>query len=250
MKNPLIAFSFAILGAMGTAESAPYPVNESTCGSLYGMGIGPLDYQSAPGTNTILLVESAHFTPGVESLSKGSTGSFGGDLDYTLRAYPNHYRALFTMSRLQFKEKKTQPYGARWPVACYFERALRWRPNDPNVRLVYGIHLFKDGKRKDSVEQLEQAISLGLDTGNAHYNLGLALFETGDMGRSVQHAVRAYRLGFSLPALKTKLQKAGKWPSPEEEERIAQSFAKDEVEAPSPEKALPEIPDNSSSASN
>jgi len=237
MKNPLFAFSFALLVVIGTAESAPYPANESTCGPLYGMGIGPLDYQSAPGTETFKLVESAHFTPGVESLTKGSTGSFGGDLDYTLRAYPNHYRALATMSRLQFKEKKTQPYGARWPVACYFERAVRWRPNDPNVKLVFGIHLFKDGYRKEAVEQLEQAISLGLDTGNVHYNLGLALFENGDFEGAVRHAVRAYRLGFSLPALKSKLQKAGKWPSPEAEDHIAQSFSKDDAETPTPENA-------------
>lgn len=232
MKNIIFYLFFALLSAMGTAESAPYPVNETICGSLYGLGIGPLDYQTAQGTDTIKLVESAHFTPGVESLTKGSTGSFGGDLDYTLRAYPNHYRALATMSRLQFKEKKTQPYGAHWPVACYFERALRWRPNDANVKLVYGIHLFKDGKHKESVAQLDQAIGLGLDTGNAHYNLALALYETGNLQESVRHAVRAYRLGFSLPALKTKLQKAGKWPLPEVEEQIAQSFTKNMAETP------------------
>lgn len=239
-----------MLGVIGTSESAPYPAGESTCGPLYGMGIGPLDYQSAPGTDVLKLVESAHFTPGVESLTKGSTGTFGGDLDYTLRAYPNHYRALATMSRLQFKEKKPQPNGARWPVACYFERATRWRPNDANVRLVYGIHLFKDGFRKEAVEQLEMAVSLGLDTGNVHYNLGLALLETGDFEGAIRHAVRAYRLGFSLPALKTKLQKAGKWPNQEEEERIAQSFDKDEVETSTPEKVLPAMPENYEAASN
>ncbi len=250
MRNSLIAFSIAIVGVTGTAESAPYPTDEATCGSLYGMGIGPLDYQSAPGTDVLKMVESAHFTRGVESLTKGSTGSFGGDLDYTLRAYPNHYRALATMSRLQFREKKSQPYGARWPVACYFERAIRWRPNDANVKLVFGIHLFREGQRKEAVEQFENAIGLGLDTGNLHYNLGLALFETGDFEGSVRHAVRAYRLGFSLPALKAKLQKIGKWPSLEEEQRIAQSFSKDADQGQSLETGPGAIPDNSAAHGN
>lgn len=243
----------AFLSTTGLAHSASYPVNESNCGSLYGMGIGPLEYRNAAGSDVLKMVEGAHFTPGVESLTKGSTGSFGGDIDYTLRAYPNHYRALGAMSRLQFKEKNIQPYGAHWPVACYFERAIRWRPADANVRLVYGVHLLKEGNRTEGIEQLEEAIKLGLDTGNGHYNLALALFDAGDIEKAVRHAVRAYRLGYSLPALREKLRKIGKWPAPEEEERIAQSFIKSEDEIDSPrmrERKLSAAPDSSGKTDN
>lgn len=198
---------------------------DPTCGPLYGLGVGPLDYQGGVQTDTLKLVEGAHFTPGVETLTQGATGHFGGDIDYTLRAYPNHYRALAAMSRLSFKEKRSRPNGARFTVECYFERAIRWRPEDASVRLVWGIHLLKAGNKKDGISQLEKAIALGIDSGNAHYNLGLALFEVGEYSRSARHAIRASQLNFTLPGLKEKLRKAGKWPSPEEESEIAESFS-------------------------
>jgi tetratricopeptide (TPR) repeat protein len=134
------------------------------------------------------------------------------------------------MSRLSFKEKRSKPNGARFTVDCYFDRAMQWRPEDASVRLVWGIHLLKTGNQKGGIEQLEKALSLGLDSGNAHYNLGLAFFEVGEYSRSASHAIRAYQLNFALPGLKEKLRKIGKWPSPEEERRISESFSAGEVD--------------------
>ena len=54
---------------------------EPGCGSLKN-GYGPFDYRTA-GPDQKALVENAHFTPGVESLTRGKTGAFGGD-DYTV----------------------------------------------------------------------------------------------------------------------------------------------------------------------
>ena len=59
------------------------------CGDLQN-AYGPYDYRTATEFQKHL-VEGAHFTPEVESL-KGARGSatVGGDIDYTLRAFPNH----------------------------------------------------------------------------------------------------------------------------------------------------------------
>ena len=62
------------------------------CGALQN-AFGPFDYRTERGYN-LDVVESYHFTPPVEALIRGSSGTIGGDLDYTLRAFPNHDRAL------------------------------------------------------------------------------------------------------------------------------------------------------------
>ena len=54
---------------------------------------GPFDYRTAT-KDKLKLVESYHFTPKVESLIGGQSGTLGADIDYTLRAFPNHPRAL------------------------------------------------------------------------------------------------------------------------------------------------------------
>src|SRR4051812_47506028 len=61
------------------------------CGSLANP-YGPFDYRTSK--DKLDIVEGAHFTPDVETLRSGSTGSLGADIDYTLRTSPNHHRAL------------------------------------------------------------------------------------------------------------------------------------------------------------
>ena len=46
---------------------------------------------------------------------------------------------------------------------------------------------------------------------NAHYNLGLAYFETGDYDTALAKARQARALGFPLPGLADKLKAKGKW---------------------------------------
>jgi len=56
---------------------------------------GPFDYlQRADFPGELAVVEDNHFDEGVESLKKGMSTSPIGDIDYTLRAWPNHHRAL------------------------------------------------------------------------------------------------------------------------------------------------------------
>ena len=171
---------------------------------------GPFDYRNAT-REQIEIVESHHFTPQVESLIRGQSGTIGGDLDYTLRVFPNHPRALVAMARLARKSGTQTPGGSRYSVDCWFQRALEFQPDDPQVRLAYGVELLREGKPQQAIVQLGLAESLSPNNVNALYNLGLAYFELADYRQSLHYAKRAYALGFPLPGLRDKLNRVGKW---------------------------------------
>lgn len=186
--------------------------DEANCGPVTN-AYGPFDYRTATKAQ-LSLVENAHFTPGVERLTKGeSTAYVGGDLDYTLRAFPNHHRALMSMSKLSLRDNRPTPAGAHFSIDCYFDRAFRFRPDDPMPRMIAGLHLVKLGRRNEALENLAMAASLGEQDSNAnlHYNLGLAYFELKEMDKAVVHARKAYDAGFPLPGLRNKLRQAGAW---------------------------------------
>jgi Tfp pilus assembly protein PilF len=171
---------------------------------------GPWDYRTTSAQKKHL-VESYHFTRNVEALVKGRSGSVATDIDYTLRVFPNHPRALMAMSKLGRREKTPKPPGSSHSINCWFERAIKFQPNDATVRLIYGIELLKDDKRTDAIEQLKLAESLAGENPNVYYNLGLAYFDLGDYDKSLDYAHKAYGLGFPLPGLRDKLKRAGKW---------------------------------------
>ena len=181
------------------------------CGDLRN-AYGPYDFWVDKGK--LGIVESNHFTPEVENLRSGKSGYIGGDLDYTLRAFPNHPRALMSMMRLGEKERTERPRGALRSVRCYFERAVSFRPNDPTVRMIYGTFLAKRKKDAEALEQLEVAKEYAGDNANVHYNLGLVYLSLGKYDQALSYAQTAYRLGFPLPGLKDKLKKAGHWTEP------------------------------------
>ncbi len=178
------------------------------CGSLQN-AYGPFDYWS--DKDKLGIVEGAHFTPDVENLVKGQSGDLGRDIDYTLRAFPNHPRALFTVVRFGEKSKKERPRGVRYTVRCYLERAIRFRPNDATARMIYGIYLVNHKKNTEALAQLEVAKEHAGDNANLHYNLGLLYFDLGKYDKALKHAHVAYRMGFNLPGLRGKLEKEGKW---------------------------------------
>lgn len=206
---PLGLATFLLLG--GSA----YAVESEECGDL-ATGFGPFDYRTASQEQKNL-VEGAHFTSEIENLkpyvnvARGMAAPIGGDIDYTLRVFPNHPRALLAMHKLALKEKKDPPEGARFPVACYFERALRFKSDDGAVRLIHGIFLIKKKNTKAAAAELDRARELIGDEPNLNYNLGLAYFDVGNYERSLEHAKQAYSYGFPLPGLRDKLKKAGRW---------------------------------------
>jgi tetratricopeptide (TPR) repeat protein len=199
-----------LLSVHAFAAVAIFTGDLAACPDLH-VDFRPLDYRKASKSERAL-VENFHFTPQVETLTAGqSTFEIGADIAYTLRAFPNHSRALYSMAELARREGRSKPNKAMLSAECWFNRAIKFAPDDGDVRIIYGIELLKDGKRGPAIEQLQRAIELKPDNGNAHYNIGLAYFDAGNYEAALEHAKKAESLGFSLPGLRQKLQKAGKW---------------------------------------
>jgi tetratricopeptide (TPR) repeat protein len=169
------------------------------------------DYTNADDRQGLAVVENFHFTPNVERLVRGATGAVGADISYTLEHFPNHHRALAAMSRLALRDKNRKPHGARYTIECYFDRALRYRPDDARVHALYGSYLLALGQTASALEQLEQAARLEPDNATAHYNLGLLYVKTKDYEKARASAQKAYSMGFPLPGLKKQLAAAGEW---------------------------------------
>jgi hypothetical protein len=88
--------------------SAICQININQCGSLEN-GYGPFDYRKTDAARRSI-VEKFHFTSKVETLRGGSTASTpGGDLAYTLRAFPNHPSALMATIRFAEQTKRNPP---------------------------------------------------------------------------------------------------------------------------------------------
>lgn len=197
----------AVLMALGTTASGLASGQEG-CGPLEN-AYGPFDYRSSK--KELNVVEQFHFTPDVESLRHGNTGALGGDLDYTLRASPNHHRALMAMVNLALKAKSAKPLGARYTVDCWFDRAIRFANDDGAVRIIYGVYLYRVGKKDEARRVLEDARRFAKDDPNLYYNLGFVYLDLGDKAKALESAQTAYRLGAQLPGLRNKLRKAGAW---------------------------------------
>ncbi|MGI9025426.1 MAG: ABC transporter permease [Burkholderiaceae bacterium] len=202
-----------VIPALAPSLARAAPVSSIICGELRAIGqFGPYDYRSIPG-DAKYLVESAHFTPKVEGLASGNSSSIAGDLDYTLRAIPNHPRALLAMTRLVTRQKTERPAGARYPAECYFDRAIRMAPDDPMPHVIYASYLKGHQRMADAKQQLADAERLRGQPASFDfdYNLGLLYFEVGEPDKAAVAAKRAYALGAPFPALMKKLKAAGRW---------------------------------------
>jgi len=204
-----MVFGLAVHG-LAYSQAQPYqPSALGLCGPLENAH-GPFDYRTASREDR-QLVEGAHFTPSVESLRQGNRGTLGSDIDYTLRAFHNHPRALYAMTRLAERSRTNRPQGAHYPVECYYDRAIRFQPNDAMVRGLYAAFLIEHGRPDEARSQLKAAEEFGSADPQVVYNLGLAYFDLKEFDRSLAFARRAYSMGIGFPGLRDKLKKAGKW---------------------------------------
>ncbi len=201
----------ALLIALTAIAQAQTQEAPNACGSIAN-AYGPFDYRR--DKEQLKIVESSHFTPKVEALLGGVSGTIGAELDYALRASPNHHRILVTLVRLGERTKSEQPAGLQWPIECYFDRAIRFTPDDTIVRMLYAQFLGKKRRVEEGKVQLETAIFQAKDNAFSHYNIGLVFMELGLPERALAQAHRAIALGFARPELKQKLEQMGKWQEP------------------------------------
>jgi hypothetical protein len=180
------------------------------CGDLKN-GFGPFDFLT--DKDRLPIVEQHHFTPEVEMLVKGHTSvDIASDLSYTLLAFPNHHRALQAMVRLGARLRAPQPPGAAYSVACHFDRALRFRPHDTTARLLFANYLFQNQRKPDALAQLAVTAPYAGDNPYTHYNMGQMYLENQEIDLAREQAHQAYALGFTLPGLREKLERLGRWP--------------------------------------
>jgi tetratricopeptide (TPR) repeat protein len=191
------------------AQTGPVPMT-ADCGNPFVNGYGPYDYRKASDAQKSI-VESYRFTATVETLRGGASGPIGGDLDYTLRAFPNHPRALTALVRLSLRDKTLQPQGAHWPVDCYFVRAIAFVPDDMTPRQIRGTYYARLKRYDAAIRDLEQVVARHPDNGPARYNLGLCYFEMKEYDKALTEAKAAAALGFKLEGLRAKLKSVGKW---------------------------------------
>ncbi len=188
----------------------------NACGDPLVGGAGPYDYRKkGEHLDKFRLIESAHFPAHVEQLVRGnSTVHVGGDIDYTLRAIPNHHRALVSVTNLGAREKASQPKGMQYSIYCYFDRAVRYTPNDMVVRLLFARYLAAQSRQGDALAQIEVARNLAGNTALSQYNIGLVLAEMKQYDQALVQAHKAMALGSTRPELKQQLVAAGKWQEP------------------------------------
>ena len=207
-----IIAALGFIFAAGSQMAGAAVAQEIGCGSL-AQDYGPYDYRTER-LGKLLVVEKFHFTPQVEELMKGQSSYLGDDLSFVLRASPNHHRALLAVMRYGEKTKSPQPPHLQYSIDCYFDRAIRFQPNDTLVRLIYAQYLGKTGRAPQAVQQLKIATEQANDNPLAHYNIGLIYFELKKFDEALAQAHTAIQLGYVRPELTDELKGVGKWRDP------------------------------------
>lgn len=211
--DPIVARILAAVAVTAPLLSVAQTNTATSCGNPFVNHFGPFDYRSATKENR-RMVEDHHFTPGIESLTTpGSTTrrEMAGDVAYTLAVFPNHHRALITMSRLAARYQSDPAPGTKMTVECWFDRAIRFRPDDTVARALYAQFLFKKNRKEEALQQLGIAETHAKDNPLSHYNLGLLYFEFGDFEKAGAQARIARDLGAPQTQLIDQLKAAGKW---------------------------------------
>ncbi|HET9977951.1 MAG TPA: ABC transporter permease [Burkholderiaceae bacterium] len=207
----------ALLGALAAAViamPAAAQVSRGDCGGLANGSNGPFDYRSMR-RDQLANVENFHFTPEVEALLRGkSSTQIGADINYVLLVFPNHPRALLAMMRLGEKQKTSQPPGAAYPVECYFERALRFQPEDNVARMAYAMFLIRSTRAPEALRELDRVVGKAGDNAFTHFNAGLLYFEMKEYDKALVQAHRAQALGMPRTDLRDQLKSVGKWAEP------------------------------------
>ena len=203
----LLSHGVSTFGQEATGGNSP-------CGPLHTTGqYGPFDFRT--DKDRLPVVVNNHFGPDVENLIRGQTSTaIGADIAFTLRAIPNHPNALMSMMLLGVKEKSETPAGSQYPVECWFDRALRFRPDDNVARMIYTSYLTQKNRKADAMRQLDAISAAAKDNPFTYNNIGLLYFDLGEYPKALAQAHKSMELGMDRPALREKLQALGKWSEP------------------------------------
>jgi tetratricopeptide (TPR) repeat protein len=212
LRQCLIVLGYVTIALSSVGHAQMTGERVGPCGTLTN-SYGPFDYTNPKlRAEKLPIVEKHHFTAYVYNLEGGLTSRTpAGDLDYTLRAFPNHHLALEAMARLHRREKAEKLEDANFTLSCYFERAHKFAPSDPVVPIVEGVHFFAVGDLDTAENALLRALQISPQSPEAAYNLGLLYVRKGDFDHAMKYAEVAYDNGHPLPGLRNKLIEKGAW---------------------------------------
>ena len=205
-----VAVCFLALAVVSCGVAA----QTSACGSLDN-AYGPYDYRT--DRDKLGIVEKHHFGMNQELLIRGrseASASLGSNIDYTLRAFPNHHRALISMERLGERLRLPKVPSAEYSVECYFVRGLQFAPDDHVVRLLFARYLGRQGRKEEALQQVGAARASASDNAFAQYNAGLVYLELGNFDAALEQAHRAEAMGFPRTELRDRLKSANRWRDP------------------------------------
>ncbi len=183
------------------------------CGEPHNL-YGPFDYRTAQ-PNQRYIVESAHFTKGVETLTKPGTGSYGHDIGYALAVFPNHPRAILTMEMLAAKQKSDPPEGADMTVECYYARGMLFSPDDYVFRMLYVNFLIRRNRLEEAHRFLDYVVEQTPESPLTQFNAGMLFFDMKDYDKALVQAHRIMAMGMTRPELRDRLKSVGRWKDPE-----------------------------------
>jgi hypothetical protein len=190
--------------------------------------VGPVRGDYIGERKLLATVEKYHFPPSVAIAVRPAGQSvswLGGNLDYTLRSFPNHHRALNALVILWERDQVVQPPGSKLSTDCWFERAVRFRGDDVIVRMLYARYLGLRKQPDRAAVHLAEAERAAEGNVLTLYNAGLvhAELKRWDDALRLEHAARAQ--GMARVELKDKLVKAGRWREPAPAEAAATATA-------------------------
>jgi len=173
---------------------------------------GPFDYLfRSKHEGSLRVVEEHHFDKGVETLTKGLSTTPMGDIDFVLKAFPNHHRALQSAMTYSLRHKKWPAGVKELPVECYLQRAAKYSPRDAVVHRLLGYYMHKRGNLDMALKHNKRALDLQPFDIMTQYNTGLILADLERYKQAKQYAQPLYDAGLTLPGLKNKLIAAGHW---------------------------------------
>jgi len=206
LKIPIL---FLLLNSFFVSVNAS-EIGMPDCGRAAVGGYGPFDYTKADNFS-LNIVEKVHFLPEIEALiERPGKNTVISDLDYTLRAFPNHHRALMSVAKYRIRNP-WQYRGSFKSADCYFKMALDMKPDDGVVYLLYGIYKHKLKMYNDAEKYYLEALKYIPAHVEVQYNLGLLYFDKKDYVKAKEYAKKAYLQNFPLKGLEDKLKREKAW---------------------------------------
>lgn len=229
-RRAALALAVSLAALPAAAQILRPALAPAGCGETHNT-YGPFDYRTAQPQQRYI-VEIAHFTHGVETLTKGATGPFGKDIGYTLAVFPNHPRAIQTVERLAEKEKSDPASGTDMSVECYYARGMTFAPDDLVFRMLYVSYLTRRNRIDEARKFLDYVVDKGAESPLTQFNAGLLYFDMKDYDKALAQAHRAMAMGMSRPELRNRLNSVGRWKEPEPAETADAASAPPAASAP------------------